>query len=868
MLLYAGTALLAVSCVLDEKEVGVTPTQEIATVRFTLSVPGVATPRPTVTRSLTDAQEDAVSSVDVLVFHTSGDHSGKLFRREKGTHISGTTFEVKLPEGTYDLVVLGNATAIVDAAGASLVPQTTLKAAAVAALTHANAGGYWTATTIPMWGYKDGVVVDETTSLTGGDAIDMHRMVAKVEVQVAAAAAGTGNDNFELTSVRLYNYNTKGRLAPDAANFNPTGGIVNAGKGIATAPTIPADRGAVTGGSNPLVFTSTHGVLPSSFTNTIYTYEAARGTALTLEDNPCLVVGGSYQGGTETFYRVDFVQRTGSTDTYLDLLRNHRYTVQINSVTGGGHPDPEEAFNSRSFNIEALVMAWEEGGMTGIAFDGTNYLAVSQDSFEFTREERGATDDDNTLTIKTNCATWTAAAYGSATVGTTTPVPNDGTSGQPWLRISPAGGTGAATPTDIVLTLDANESGAERTAYVHVKAGRLTYVVEVVQTMDAKIGVRVVNASNDAITELVFSAAAGTAPVSQTFTVNWAPKDADLMITSEAMTTVAFPSGVGEPATGTVTGGNSGTGTISYTVAPPAISAADVDETTGDPFLEKVSKLDFTTTNGISYASATVFLRQINYNLLTDVEATYTLDSQTETINVRANFGWTITNVTDDDDILQNENNLIGKTGGNNTVTSDAVAFTMAPESDDFSKTGKTATITFTSRLDGSTWDVVITAIEPLYVGMFGGALTKNASGVWQFEKALYVQNKDQGTGVQWSSVMTTTGVTDDIDGRTNTYTLRNMSTAYAAATVCYNKNTGTISTVSDLKWYLPAQKQLMAVWTVHNSFDSQYQFSDNYWSATEHGANFRYSWVTSFSTGATGYAGKTETFSVRCVRE
>lgn len=159
-------------------------------------------------------------------------------------------------------------------------------------------------------------------------------------------------------------------------------------------------------------------------------------------------------------------------------------------------------------------------------------------------------------------------------------------------------------------------------------------------------------------------------------------------------------------------------------------------------------------------------------------------------------------------------------------------------------------------------------SVAPLYVGMFGGALVQNAGGEWAFEKPLYVQHDDESTGIAWySNTTTTSGVTDDIDGRTNTYTLRNSSTDYYAASLCYNKNTGTtISSASDLTWYLPAQKQLMAVWVAQESFGTNKLSSADYWSSSEYNAT--HSWYVNFSNGLTNTNAKTNSYRVRCVRE
>lgn len=400
--------------------------------------------------------------------------------------------------------------------------------------------------------------------------------------------------------------------------------------------------------------------------------------------------------------------------------------------------------------------------------------------------------------------------------------------------------------------------------------------VTVSEALNCALGIQLSGGSVNAAgqTELVFVSAVGIAPASQPLTVSWQPNDADLIVSSMVIGANGFPSGVGEPH-GNIVGGNGGTGTVTYTIQPAGFTALEVDESQGgNPFLEKVSKVDFTTTNGISYATASVFLRQINYNLLTDVRGGYMLNAQTETLKVRANFSWTITAVADPDNILQDGSSLVGRTGGNNTTTGDAVNFTMVAKDLQAPKIGKTATITFSRRQDGSTWDVVITAEEALYVGYFGGALVATIEGVWQFQYPLYVQSEDESEGSQWKTSNTNSPPTNEWYGKNNTYKLN--STAHPAAYLCMQKNGVAISSVYDpnYNWYLPAQQQLMAIWVAHASFESQYQFNSTflnsiYWSSTKGtwdiNVGVRY---VNFGNGTSSYDERTNPRRVRCVRE
>ena len=68
--------------------------------------------------------------------------------------------------------------------------------------------------------------------------------------------------------------------------------------------------------------------------------------------NTCLIIGGSYQGNTTSYYRVDFVDGGGN---FLPLLRNHRYLISIIEVVGDGYSTPEMAFETARSNMQATV---------------------------------------------------------------------------------------------------------------------------------------------------------------------------------------------------------------------------------------------------------------------------------------------------------------------------------------------------------------------------------------------------------------------------------------------------------------------------------------------------------------------------------
>jgi hypothetical protein len=319
-----------------------------ALVRFSLAVPGNAG-----TRGLSAANEKEVRQIDVLVFKPSGGDYMYTARTEQITDEGNGTksFEVLLREGDYDIAILANARASITSV--SLTGKT--KAQALALLTvPAPTGGKWITNTaagnyqpIPMWGDVGTQTIAQGIDFTGANGVTLTRMIARVDVKLADAV-----QNFELTSVHVYNYNNQGSIVPADTNWNSVGNV-------ATAPTVPATATLTRG---PLAYTGLADV--RDYSGEIYLFEAVAGSIATRLTNTCLVVGGKYNGAADpTYYRVDFnTGVTSGSGTYLALLRNHQYTVTINAVTGPGEPTSLAAFNLEiKIPILASTIAWNWG---------------------------------------------------------------------------------------------------------------------------------------------------------------------------------------------------------------------------------------------------------------------------------------------------------------------------------------------------------------------------------------------------------------------------------------------------------------------------------------------------------------------------
>lgn len=445
-----------------------------ATVTFSLQLPGAKSPA---TRALTDADENDVREIDVLVFEPDG---GRFVYRAgaSGSQISSPgadsrtkTFTVTLRQGRFDLAIVANARATI--LGADIYNFD--KTAALARLTEEMPDdGKWISETsasdyrpLPMWGDVGNVTVDEQTDLTGDNRVRLTRMAARVDVMVTGEA-----NNFKLVSVDLYNYNTRGSIAPDPAFWDTT----DPASPRASVPSVPSLSQRVFG---PVRYDE--GEIDAAGNRTereIYIFEsenhtdAAHRKEKVLEDRTCLVVGGVWDAngngrfdddGPETYYRVDFSSGQGVSQNFLDVLRNHRYAFYITKVSGPGYGDSNTAFHSAPVNIQAEVLEWDDTNVGEMVDDGQYRMTVSQSAFEFGGGEYGAASTENKLRIRTDHPGGWKISITDAATGLE--IPSTG-----WLTVAAADRTGLDKTVSLIVA--ANDSGSHRTARVRITAGR------------------------------------------------------------------------------------------------------------------------------------------------------------------------------------------------------------------------------------------------------------------------------------------------------------------------------------------------------------------------------------------------------------
>ncbi len=183
----------------------------------------------------------------------------------------------------------------------------------------------------------------------------------------------------------------------------------------------------------------------------------------------CLIISGSYtdtEGKTSTqHYRIVLVD-PADPDKRLDILRNHKYRVNILSVDGPGYSSQAEAQSGiSSNNIVYELSVHEEGNINHVVYSGTQYLGVSN-----VHSEHDGTAGTGEIKIKTNVT----GGWRMATVV------DDNTGKTPtWITFTDTSG-GANTVGTASFTLTQNLSDP-RSAVVTFTTGALSIPVRILQ---------------------------------------------------------------------------------------------------------------------------------------------------------------------------------------------------------------------------------------------------------------------------------------------------------------------------------------------------------------------------------------------------
>ncbi len=488
MILWAAVSAALSGCIKD-KDFSAGPAADGTDVAVTFRVPGQAAVNTAGTRVMGIADENRVESIDMLAFNEDGSfayayHTAAIKDKSETTpkeKVCKVQIQRSKNAGKFSFVFLANMPdGYVSSLAGGFTAGTTTKAQVLAAITFSGTNYYggdgkWksaagSAAAFPMWGEHAVVTVDN--DLTGLSTVHLTRAVARIDVGLNFSSefsteAGdygktqyeaAGLTGFELLKVRVYKVNTSGYAAPQGANWT-------------VAPKLPSIQ------TTP----STQGYIEYSAPATGNKHQIIREIYLAeskvagkaADERTCLLIQGKYKGGSATWYRLDFYERGAQKNKLLDILRNHRYVVNITGVNGDGYTRIEDALISDPINMEGNVVTLsEDGDFDTVVADGQNYLAVSPREFTFAADGTiMAPSTDNTLYIKTDAAGGWKIDTGGIVY---TP------SGTNWLTFSATFGAGDGTKQTVTLAATAN-AGLVRTATFHVTAGRLRVPVTVTQ---------------------------------------------------------------------------------------------------------------------------------------------------------------------------------------------------------------------------------------------------------------------------------------------------------------------------------------------------------------------------------------------------
>ena len=441
--------VIPVSC-LDETLVSTTyavaEADDDADMYLSISVPRTYT----ATGEVVTDKEVAVKTLDVLVFREGKDaDAGKFFVYAacKGK-LTDTerTFQVVMPVGDNLIVhVFVNCRKEMIARNfyksrgkemGAMLSELTLDADPNAAATDS----------LPMHGYLTKMTINK--DMVGKTfTVPVIRSVAAVQVMTKVTETtdadgkttltpgvvtdADGKKTFDLRELYVYHYSTAGRVAADAASYEPlAAGAADKTRNVAK-PTLPvghkvADTRIAGTADQPKPYSLVSATAVDKL-GCLYLYENRPHTTsgldldFTEKTTTRLIIGGVYANdknpdGTPriTYHRVDFAD---ADNNLLSVLRNHKYIVSVEKVTAPGYATPDEAAVSASTNVYIKLLDWADE-LTGSDFNSENYFNSQTKSITLPRYQNAT----QRITVESDVAvdqwemSFATTANGAATV--------------------------------------------------------------------------------------------------------------------------------------------------------------------------------------------------------------------------------------------------------------------------------------------------------------------------------------------------------------------------------------------------------------------------------------------------------------------
>lgn len=385
---------------------------------------------------------------------------------------------------------------------------------------------------LPMWGELDGVTVSHTLAPAGDDAVQtikgpikMLRSVARIDVglnlsgtpldEKSSTLTGSIFDakegayvqaTYKIKSIQVFNASDKGQVAPLDASYN-------AGEGRVTALSLPDGVKAAT--TIP-TFTSKEGT--GSLLREIYLPETANpgpddetssDKKKTLPEDekqhlarPYLILELTNDKESKShFFRLDFLKYSEKvsgdksieeqtdakvTYSYLPLLRNFRYKINITKIGGPGFDTIEDAQKGSAADIQYNVFVISENDLGEVMYDGKYTLSVTEKEFSV-----GKYGSQPVYKAQTTWPGGWEIEVPKKIPGTSDDNPlydKDSTDKAGWIDFTTLKGD-ADVVSPVIQTILPNNTPAPRTGYFYVKAGRMRWLITVHQSNKADLAI-------------------------------------------------------------------------------------------------------------------------------------------------------------------------------------------------------------------------------------------------------------------------------------------------------------------------------------------------------------------------------------------
>lgn len=216
---------------------------------------------------------------------------------------------------------------------------------------------------LPMWGYKLGCTITETTSSNSLGTIELLRSIASTDVSVSTSA------NFTLAKGHIVYGVNKGYLAYTGSRSADDNGNLQL-----DAPETPPSYSYMDWSSMAITTTSE----TVSIDNVFYMFDnSGDGTGGTHYTK--LVLEGKWSGTDKTdntFYPLAF---RNSDNERLKVTRNRKYILLVTNVNGDGYDTLDEAKEGEDANMDYEVIEWNQNSDSDIIIDGSKYISINKE---------------------------------------------------------------------------------------------------------------------------------------------------------------------------------------------------------------------------------------------------------------------------------------------------------------------------------------------------------------------------------------------------------------------------------------------------------------------------------------------------------